>query len=165
MDAVKWERTYWRWCVGLVLICLGTGCCSFERQWRQAAGHCYPSDPLAGRWEGTWESCVNGHTGSLRAIITPCNGGHYHVHFHATFAGCIPYAYEVAMHSVREGDLHRFHGSADLGCLAGGVYQYEGEVNGDCYRARYQARKDNGIFTMRRVQDSTCCEQGRCAAQ
>lgn len=47
------------------------GCCSFEKEWRDADACCgCGDDPLAGRWEGTWESHVNGHHGRLRAIIT-----------------------------------------------------------------------------------------------
>ena len=130
-----------------------TGCgLSFERDWRAARDNPFPEDQLAGRWEGTWHSDYNGHNGRLRAIITRCNEcGRYHAHYHATFAGVIPYAYET-VHSARsQNGSTQFWGDEDLGYCAGGHYHYNGCANGCTFFARYKADKDHGTFRMQRV--------------
>ena len=143
-----------------------TGCClSFERDWKAARCLGVPSCPsgpasasgacpdaiLAGAWEGTWESEINGHHGRLRAVITPRGDGRYHARFHATFAVILPYEYEVCLTGAKDDAIAYFSGEADLGCLAGGVYRCSGCADQCEFIARYCAKKDKGTFRMRRV--------------
>lgn len=148
---------------GLAVLCLlVTGCCStFERDWRAAGNQCAYGDGLAGRWEGSWESHVNGHKGSLRAIITRCGENQYYARYRATYAAVLPFEFELPMFAAEQDGVYHFSGEADLGCLAGGVYTYTGQAAGGCYRANYCARKDHGVFTMNRVSSGGCgcCRQ------
>ena len=138
---------------------LATGCCSsFERDWRNAAC-CGDAGGLAGRWEGTWESHVNGHRGSLRAIITPCGENQYYARYRATFAMIVPFEFELPMQATEHEGVYHFDGQADLGCLAGGNYTYYGTAAGGCYQAQYCARKDHGVFSMHRAADCCCGSQ------
>jgi hypothetical protein len=131
--------------IAAILAGVSSGCCcTFERDWRAAQQCGVPSDQLAGLWEGTWESHYNGHNGKLRAIITNCGGGQYHARYHATFVFVVPYAYDTTHSAVDQGGVTYFSGVQDLGCLAGGVYHYNGYAD-------YRADKDYGVFRMRRV--------------
>ncbi|MDA1015696.1 MAG: hypothetical protein O3A00_14735 [Planctomycetota bacterium] len=137
-----------------------TGCIGFERDWRDARHSCFPTDDIAGLWEGTWCSHTNGHNGSLRAIITRDCNGCYHAQFKATFLEVVPFGFEMPLGVSRNGDVHSLDGSADLGLLAGGVYRYSGEANACHFVANYCAKSDHGVFNMTRV--ATCCDSGCC---
>ncbi len=141
----------------LMFASLATGCCSFERNWGCCQTYAHPGNDMAGCWEGRWHSDMNGHEGSLRAIITKQDVNSYHAHFKATFAVIIPYEFEIRMTTTDEGDVHSFESTADLGWLAGGAYSYSGHA-GECeFFARYCAENgDHGTFTMRRL---GCCSQ------
>ena len=135
-----------------------SGClCTFERDWHAARKHPIPCDNLAGLWEGTWESQYNGHSGKLRAIITPCGNGQYRARYHATFALIVPYSYDTTHTATHAGAVTYFSGEQDLGCLAGGLYRYNGQADGACFTATYRADKDYGVFRMRRVGCGTNC--------
>lgn len=148
----------------LFAACCSSGCIfTFERDWKAAHRCGIPCDQLAGLWEGTWRSDSNGHHGRLRAIITRCDDGRYHVRYHATFAAIIPYAYDTT-HTVTatDGATH-FHGEEDLGFLAGGYYCTDGQADGQTFCATYTADKDYGTFQMCRVGPCTGYVAG-CAA-
>lgn len=144
---------------GLMLLSLtSSGCvCAFQREWSQSRETGVCTDNLAGLWEGTWESGYNGHTGKLRAIITRCDNGQYHAWYFATFAGCIPYAYETTHSATEQDGVTYFSGVQDLGPLAGGLYHTNGSANGQQFEARYQADKDFGVYRMTRVSTGTSC--------
>ena len=113
--------------VGLSLLLL-TGC-TFEREWRAAANQPWTGG-MDGRWEGTWLSHTNGHNGKLRAVIKRRSGETYDVHYHATYFGCIPFAFRTKLQAAScECGKHHFTGREDLGCLAGGVYTYNGHAD------------------------------------
>jgi hypothetical protein len=141
-----------------------SGClCTFERVWHAARRQPVPGDNLAGLWEGTWESQYNGHNGKLRAIITPCGNGQYRARYHATFALIVPYSYDTTHTATHAGGVTYFSGEQDLGCLAGGLYRYNGLADGACFTATYRADKDYGVFRMRRVgSGSGCGSTGAC---
>lgn len=142
----------------LFLAAVSSGCgVTFERKWQQPPACSEPGDQLTGHWEGTWESEFNGHKGKLRAIIVKCNDGHYRAHYHATFLGVIPFAYEtVHTASPQQGGSTQFTGEEDLGYFAGGVYHYNGWSDGTSFVACYQADKDHGVFRMQRVTPCGC---------
>lgn len=139
---------------GLLLLTLAlvtTACSGFGRDWRAAAREPAPAEGIGGRWEGRWVSEVNGHSGRLRAILTPTGAQTYRAHFHARYAGFLNFGYTVELTATNDatGRAH-FQGSADLGKLAGGVYTYAGQADAQRFEATYQSRADHGRFEMQR---------------
>lgn len=108
---------------------------------------------MAGRWEGTWRSEVNGHSDQLRAVITTGSNGVYSTRFHARYKKGIlrfSFGYSVPLQVRQTNDTHQFHGEADLGWLAGGVYRYEGSATGTNFFSTYRCKYDRGTFQMTR---------------
>ena len=133
----------------LLLLQLGsTGCSSFNHAWRKAGSA--PSQGIEGRWDGTWSSSTNGHRGRLRGLLTRNRDGGYLARFHANYLKIFRFTYTVPL-TVREADgSYQFDGSANLGRLAGGRYQYEGRATPTNFFSTYQAKADGGIFEMKR---------------
>jgi hypothetical protein len=131
------------------------GCSSFERDWKALGQEAEPApEPEAGvegRWDGTWLSDVNGHSGRLRCIVATDEAGTTRARYHATYAGFLTFRYTVPMDVRREGDVWHFSSEADLGWFAGGRYEYEGTIAGDEFRSTYRSAHDHGTFDMRRV--------------
>lgn len=137
---------------------LSTGCCTFEREWRNAQSYAYPAHEVAGVWEGTWCSNHNGHNGTLRAVITKEGENYYHAHFKATWAYIIPFEFELPLTTCSQNGCETFSGSADLGFLAGGAFQFAGSACGSKFDATFCASKDHGVFNMTRVSTlPQCC--------
>lgn len=147
----------------LLALLLG-GCSTFNRDWNrmeqlalagpvEEAPSAGPLDAMLGRWEGTWQSDSNGHHGALRCIITLSDDAESDVHarFRARYGSIMVFEYAMPMVVECDGDTCRFAASADLGRLAGGVYDYQGAVTGDVFTATYQCKSDRGTFEMRRV--------------
>jgi hypothetical protein len=146
-----------RFLIWLVLapICIGTvaSCSTFERDWQERRQVAVAPGAFQGCWEGTWTSDWNGHSGKLRAIITPISGARYNVRFHAVYDllfAPLTFEYEMPMEIQRHGNAILFKGSADLGVLAGGEFMYDGACRGDIYRSDYDSSLDHGVFEMRR---------------
>jgi len=134
-----------------------SGCCSFERQWRNCQSYAQDADGLAGCWEGTWQSDYNGHTGGLRAVITKQDDENYYADFKATYFGIIPFRFQMPLNAQEVEGVTNFQGAVDLGFLAGGEYAYDGEANATDFAASYRAAKDHGTFTMSRPQNCVNC--------
>ncbi len=101
-----------------------------------------------GRWQGSWQSEVNGHHGRLRCLVTRDGNGGYQACFHANYLKVFSFGYTVPL-AVQETDgAFRFQGEADLGRLAGGMFNYEGQATPTNFFSTYQARKDHGTFRM-----------------
>ena len=139
--------------MGLVAaICLN-GCSTFERDWRDAALTPRLQDDLAGRWEGTWRSEVSGHNDELRAVVAKGSNGVYSTHFHARYKKGLfrfSFSYSVPFEVRQTNDTYQFHGEADLGWLAGGLYRYEGSATGTNFFSTYSCKYDHGTFQMTR---------------
>jgi len=130
-----------------------TGCSSFERDWRAAALTPRLQDDLAGRWEGTWRSEANGHNDQLRAVIAMGSNGVYSTRFHARYKKGLfrfSFGYSVPLQVRQTNDTYQFHGEADLGWLAGGLYRYEGSAAGTNFFSNYRCKYDHGTFQMTR---------------
>ena len=69
--------------------------------------------------------------------------------FFASFGGFGEY--EVAMEGARDGDRVVFGGSVDLGETSGGVFDWDGEVEGDEFRGAYTSKMISGTFKMQRA--------------
>lgn len=108
---------------------------------------------MEGRWDGSWRSDSNGHHGSLRCVIQRGDDQAYRARFRARYAGLLSFGYTVSLTATNDAPGHwRFRGEADLGRLAGGVYQYEGEVREDAFKSSYRSSGDHGVFEMNRVE-------------
>lgn len=138
------------WCGLTLMILLTGGCSSFHRAWQDAGKTPPPADSIAGRWEGSWLSHVNGHNGKLRAILTETDPGTYQARFHATYQRILTFEYTVTLHAEHNNNESTFQGQADLGPMAGGVYQYDGTANPTEFSCQYKAKSDHGIFEMKR---------------
>lgn len=135
----------------LLLLVLLTGCTSFERDWRHARLQPpAPAGSLTGPWAGTWLSEVNGHTGSLRCLVTEKSPEVYEFHFKATYWKVFRYSYLVTMPVTRTASGYTFTGNENLGFLAGGVYSYCGSVTATNLDATYSCKFDNGVFKLTR---------------
>ena len=110
-----------------------------------------PGPSIEGRWKGTWLSDFNGHTGELWAIITGQDDGSLLVKYRGTYGAGLTFQYEVPMTVERDGDILRFSAESDLGDMWGGVYTYEGSVEGDVFHSTYNSSVDHGTFNMTRL--------------
>jgi hypothetical protein len=139
--------------VALALLASGCGAIRFNRAW---ARHDSSSEPrgMAGRWAGEWRSEWNGHSGGLRCLMTQEAEQRYRADFFSTYARLLYFRYQTVFRIVdeRDGTL-RFEGEQDLGQAIGGLYRYEGTVQGDAFRATFRAENgDHGVFEMRRAE-------------
>jgi hypothetical protein len=138
---------------GLVLC----GCSAFNYEWRQAAKKSTPVNEITGRWEGRWISTVNGHNDMLRALISKVDSNHYDVKFHAAYKSetikwiTVHFGYTVHMETKpATNGIVEFHGSENLGVLAGGVYTYDGRADPTSFFSTYKSKYDRGTFEMKR---------------
>jgi hypothetical protein len=127
------------------------GCVStFDDDWRAAGGF---AAGIEGRWEGTWKSDASGHEGGLRCLVTRRADQGFDARYHATYhdwCGTLGFEYTVPMTVERGADGWMLHGNADLGWLAGGVYEYDGLISAARFFCNYQSSEDHGVFTLER---------------
>jgi hypothetical protein len=135
----------------LGFVCLGTGCSTFRQDWESSRCYSPPQQSIEGCWEGTWESAVNGHHGTLRAIVSRYDDNNYHARFHATFLRVLPYEFDTPLSVTQSDNVITLNGQTDLGWLAGGVFTYEGQADEHELNCNYCAAKDHGSFHLRRV--------------
>jgi hypothetical protein len=130
----------------------GCGAIRFKRAW---ARHETPPGAtlLEGRWQGTWSSEWNGHSGRLRCIVTAGEPGRFEAWFYSNYSlFFFQYRTELTATGTPDGRL-TFEGQEDLGSMAGGLYRYDGAVDGDAFHATFTAENgDHGVFEMMRVQ-------------
>jgi hypothetical protein len=134
----------------LALLFFTAGCSSFHSDWKQRAALTPAPDSLEGRWQGTWLSDVNGHTGKLRCIVTKIEGDQYQFKYWATFWKIFRASYTVYFDAKKNGATYQLTGTSDLGWLGGGTYAYQGTVSGTNFTATYKSKADHGIFKMAR---------------
>ncbi len=135
---------------GLCSLLLLCGCSTFNRDWRKAVSQPQPPASIEGRWEGTWLSDVNGHTGRLRCLLTRRSDERYQARFRATYYRIFRFSYTVPLTLQSHDDGWEISGEANLGKLAGGNYYYEGRVTPAHFRSTYRSQYDHGIFELRR---------------
>ncbi len=147
--------------LGLMVSGMLVGCSSFERQWRQCQSYAYPDREIAGCWEGEWHSELSHRAGRLRAIITKDGENSYNAHFRSTYAGVIPYEFDVPLQVTENGEMCSFEGEEDLGRFIGGICTYAGNADDGTFQATYiTGDSDHGSFELKKVQE---CSQ-RCVA-
>ena len=125
---------------------LTANCRVFYQKWERAAGLPSPG----GRWAGEWKSLSTGHSGPLRCVLEAKNEQLWRLTFHAGYARIFRACYSTSMAVAREGNRWTFRGRSDLGRLAGGVYEHEGEATGETFHSRYRSFAEHGEFSLRR---------------
>lgn len=143
--------------VAISLACLPSCGMAFHKAWNNAPA----SQGVAGKWEGTWLSAVNGHTGTLKCVVTPApeakcaacgSKAQPHTFFYrATWKTILSGSYQAVHHVEKKGSTLVFKGDHQMPDWAGGKYHYEGTVKGDDFNACYECAMDRGTFTMKRV--------------
>lgn len=134
-----------------LVACLTTiGCSTFNRDWKAAAVTSAPANDIAGRWQGTWRSEVNGHTDKLRCLVTKQSETSYTARFHAKYHKILSFGYTVNLAVKESGGVFHFQGEANLGKLAGGLYDYAGDASATNFFSTYRCKYDHGIFQMAR---------------
>lgn len=137
----------------LVLLLAASGCGTFNRDWNRAAAHAASDADIEGAWDGEWRSEVNGHHGRLRCILSRVDAETYRARYKANYWGILRFGYSVTMQR-EEGPTPapQFRGSADLGKLAGGTYEYEATITATNFVSTYSSRYDHGLFRLERPQ-------------
>ncbi|MEZ6089762.1 MAG: hypothetical protein R3C05_17385 [Pirellulaceae bacterium] len=102
-----------------------------------------------GRWSGGWRSNTSGHRGPMRATITPRSDGRYDARFSGRFALIIPFTYRVTMTPVAVSPCGTTLVATKKMPIFG-TYRMTATVSGNSLDARYTAKKDVGVFRMRR---------------
>lgn len=125
---------------------LTANCRVFHENWERAADLPSPG----GRWAGEWRSLSTGHSGPLRCVLEVENDRLWRLTFHAGYARIFRACYCISMTVARVEDRWTFRGRSDLGRLAGGVYEHEGEATSERFHSRYRCSAEHGEFNMMR---------------
>ena len=133
-----------------LLFLAGTGCSTFNRDWKSAKAAPGLANDIQGRWQGSWVSHTNSHHGRLRCLLSQENDGHYSARFHANYLRILSFTYSVPLAVQQTNGAYDFRGEADLGRLAGGLYSYEGQATPTNFFSTYHSKGDGGIFQMNR---------------
>lgn len=135
---------------------LGLTSCSgfqFKRDFK-AAAKAAPQEGAIGAWSGTWESRANGHHGKLQCLVSaPTQAGEpYRFRYRATWMKILSGTFS-AQHTVKANGPGKwtFSGQHQMPKWAGGLYSYEGKINGDDFHATYDCAMDEGDYRMTRV--------------
>lgn len=132
------------------LVCVMTGCSSFNKEWRAAAKSTPAPNSIEGRWQGEWRSEHNGHHGKLRAVVTQASPTTYRAHYKATYKTILHFSYVATLHGAETNGAVALEGEADLGKLAGGVYTYKGTASPTNFQSAYKSKYDHGQYEMNR---------------
>ncbi len=132
----------------LAVLCLASsGCSSFNHDWKKAGAAAEPNG-IEGRWQGTWLSDVNGHSGELRCLLEKVSEESYRARFDSTYKKVLHFKSTVILSGTNDPGGVRFSGEAKLPWWAGGLYRYEGKASGTNFFSTYQCKYDHGTFRM-----------------
>ena len=123
------------------------GCSSFIRDWKKAVA--VPTG-IEGRWEGTWLSSHNGHTGRLRCLLEKQADDRYLARFDSTYKKILHFKSTVVIEGAQSNGTFRFNGDAQLPWWAGGLYHYAGTITPTNFFSTYECKYDRGTFQMSR---------------
>jgi len=143
-----------RCAIGLFLTTLLPSCGSgFREAWKKAP----VTSGVEGKWEGTWLSEATGHQGTLRCVIAApiaktTKTTTHEFYYHATWKKILSGGYK-AVHTVKKqkDGSYTFKGEHKMPDWAGGLYHYEGTIQGDSFNACYESAMDKGTYTMKRA--------------
>jgi hypothetical protein len=83
--------------------------------------------------------------------MTPQEDAIYAARYRASYMRILRFEYTVPMRVKGRDGEYVFNGDADLGEMAGGLYTYTGSISGKTFRAKYNSKRDWGIFEMERL--------------
>jgi hypothetical protein len=130
---------------------LTANCSDFREHWDRAVDSPDPQ-AVSGRWQGEWVSTASGHRGPLRSVFVAHTADRWQARFHASYSRIFRACYATELFVIRVGpDRFTLKGRNDLGWIAGGVYEYDGEASGSELICRYRSRFDNGEFRLKRL--------------
>lgn len=145
-----------RFQLGMVLLAVAQlviGCSTvYNQKWKRASKQAESQTSVVGRWEGSWLSAVNQHSGKLKCIVSETSSEKYDFHYWARWS-VFSWTYHLKLPVEATDTVTSFSGTKNLGKLAGGAFEFEGKVEGDRFEANYNSKFDRGQFTMRRVRD------------
>ena len=130
-----------------------SSCASFERNWDKSVAD-YQSGKItspAGPWVGTWSTKTNGHTGDLRAIVTPAvnHPGEYNFLYHATWKEVLSGVFNVRFPVTGSRGRYLANGEKNLGLF--GTFGHKATITGSSFEATYSNDKgDLGNFSLKR---------------
>ena len=130
-----------------------SSCASFEREWSESVTS-YQSGKIsspAGPWVGNWETKTNGHTGDLRAIVTPSAKypGEYDFLYHATWKEILSGTYKVRYPVTGSHGRYLANGEKKLGIF--GTFGHKATITNRSFKATYSNDKgDLGNFSLAR---------------
>jgi hypothetical protein len=109
------------------------------------------ADTVSGYYEGNWYGPnPDRPLGELTCTIVPAGPGAWDATFFATYGGAGEY--EVALQGHREGERVIFGGDVNLGETAGGIFTWNGAIEGDQFNGTYTSKGINGTFRMTRAE-------------
>ena len=135
--------------VVLVTAFLLTSCgTSFNKPWHAAVAKPVPTNSIEGPWLGFWKSAASGHSGALRCIVGPAQGGSREFYYHATWGGVFRAGFQT-LHEVKEtAGTTAF--TAKRSIERHGFFQAECKITPTESNATYRAAGDHGVFELRR---------------
>ena len=118
---------------------------------------------LSGNWCGSWQSCVNGHKGPMRASFCRLCDGNYKVTFVGRFCKVIPFRYTTTLNvtGYADGVGVYLSGSQSLGLILG-TFTYNAWANDRQFVSGYSANKDQGQFVMSKMKKRCSSEKRAC---
>ena len=107
------------------------------------------SPSLSGRWDGSWVSEKNGHTGPLHGRFRQLDHDTYRATFRGRFAGVVPFWYTTKLHVEGTGDdVVLLSATQRLPLL--GEYRTTATATATTFDATFTSRNDSGRFLLRR---------------
>ncbi|MEX2577853.1 MAG: hypothetical protein WD342_02250 [Verrucomicrobiales bacterium] len=135
------------------LVSVLTCSCTFNRDWNEAVAN-YREGKYktpGGPWTGTWTTRTNGHTGDLRAIVTPVpeEENQYDFRYHATWSRIFSGAFKVRYVAEPRNGGFVVNGEESLGLF--GKFNHRAKIDDDSFEATYSNDKGElGQFSMTR---------------
>jgi hypothetical protein len=139
----------------VVSACLAAaGCSGFEPAWENAVAD-YRSGATKspfGPWSGTWTTTTDGHSGNLRAIVTPVadRPDELAIRYHATWGRNLSGTYR-ARHRMTSRPAGRFEiaGTEKIGLF--GTFTHKAVIRGGRFDATFSSSKgDLGHYSLGR---------------
>jgi hypothetical protein len=138
-------------------------CSSFDQQWSSTTPPqtANPAAPLAGKWEGSWQSDSSDYHGTLRAVIVPLpttvvknnvSAQQYRAQMKLMLFEVLSNEVAVTLNATPKADgrIH-FEGKVDRGVYMGGIFYYDGYVDDEKFFCDYTSDDDCGTFKMHRI--------------
>jgi hypothetical protein len=135
----------------LATVCLSSCGSAFRQEWNAAKAKPIPASSIAGAWEGSWRSEVNGHQGKLRCVVPAKTTNTREFHYYATWAKIFSGSLKATHVLQPQAQGVKFTAEHDLGSF--GQFTAQGTITDQKFRARYHAAGDHGVFEMQRPKD------------